>query len=65
MNFVADESIDGPIVQELRSQGHQVASIAEIRPAVVTSALQEHRTELPHAFTVVSAGPVRIRRPLA
>lgn len=29
MNFVADESVDGPIVYSLRSTGHTVAYIAE------------------------------------
>ena len=33
MNFVADEGVDGPIVQRLRADGHSVTYIAEISPS--------------------------------
>ncbi len=32
MNFVADESVDQPIVNELRRLGHSVLAIADISP---------------------------------
>ncbi|MBI3538073.1 MAG: DUF5615 family PIN-like protein [Chloroflexi bacterium] len=34
MNFVADESVDQPIVNRLRQQGHTVIAIAEIEPSI-------------------------------
>ncbi len=34
MKFVADESVDQPIVEQLRSDGHQVLAIAELNPSV-------------------------------
>ena len=34
MNFVADESIDQPIVENLRQDGHDVVSIAELSPSL-------------------------------
>lgn len=34
MNFLADESIDQPIVDELRRQGHQVWAVAENSPSI-------------------------------
>lgn len=34
MNFVADESVDGPIVYSIRSTGHIVAYIAETDSAI-------------------------------
>ncbi len=34
MNFVADESVDGPIVHKLRANGHTVFSIAEKLPGI-------------------------------
>jgi predicted nuclease of predicted toxin-antitoxin system len=35
MNIVADESIDGPIVARLRTDGHAVRYVAEIEPGIV------------------------------
>ncbi len=32
MNFVADESVDHPIVTRLRELGHQVVAVAEVAP---------------------------------
>jgi hypothetical protein len=34
MNIVADESIDRPIVLELRQDGHDVVYIAELSPSI-------------------------------
>jgi predicted nuclease of predicted toxin-antitoxin system len=34
MNFVADESIDFPIVRELRNAGHTVWAILEMSPGI-------------------------------
>lgn len=34
MNFVADESVDQPIVDRLRRDGHQVWSVAEMNPGI-------------------------------
>jgi len=34
MNFVADESVDRPIVERLRQEGHQVSYIAESGPGM-------------------------------
>jgi len=34
MNFLADESVDRPIVERLRQEGHQVSYIAELGPGM-------------------------------
>lgn len=34
MTFVADESVDAPIVQKLRENGYEIFSIAEQSPAI-------------------------------
>jgi|SRR5208337_3244841 len=34
MNFLADESVDFPVVQRLRSDGHEVLYVAEMDPGV-------------------------------
>ena len=34
MRLVADESIDGPIVERLRQEGHEVTYVAEMRPGM-------------------------------
>jgi hypothetical protein len=34
MNFLADESVDRPIVERLRQEGHQVSYIAEVGPGM-------------------------------
>ena len=116
MNLVADESIDGPIVDRLRADGHTVHYVAEMEPGIsddavldlasreaallltadkdfgelvyrqgriasgivlvrlagllpthkadiVSSILHQYPTELRHAFTVITPGIVRLRRP--
>ena len=35
MNLLADESVDGPIVERLRRDGYQVAYIAELGPGML------------------------------
>ena len=115
MNFVADESVDGPVVEQLRQDGHVVEYVAEMAPgidddavlnlcnqrgaplmtvdkdfgelvyrlgrvthgvvlirlaglslgtkaALVSSAVRQHGQALAGAFTVISAGRIRIRR---
>jgi predicted nuclease of predicted toxin-antitoxin system len=34
MNFVADESVDQPIVTRLREEGHMVLAITEMEPSI-------------------------------
>ena len=34
MNLLADEGVDGPIVNRLRQDGHEVAYIAEMSPGI-------------------------------
>ena len=34
MNLLADEGVDGPIVDRLRQDGHEVAYIAEMSPGI-------------------------------
>lgn len=34
MNLLADESVDGPIVEALRQSGHTVAYVAEFTPGI-------------------------------
>jgi predicted nuclease of predicted toxin-antitoxin system len=34
MNFLADEGVDFPVVQRLRSDGHEVLYVAEMSPGV-------------------------------
>jgi predicted nuclease of predicted toxin-antitoxin system len=35
VRFLADESVDGPIVQGLRAAGHEVTYVAELAPGLV------------------------------
>lgn len=34
MNLLADESVDGPIVERLRQDGHRVGYVAEMNPGI-------------------------------
>jgi predicted nuclease of predicted toxin-antitoxin system len=34
MNFLADESVDGPVVVRLREDGHDILSVAEMEPGL-------------------------------
>lgn len=52
MTFVADESVDGQIVERLRQDGHTVWAV------------HQHAVELTGAFAVLTPGALRIRRRL-
>ncbi|MCR4407561.1 MAG: DUF5615 family PIN-like protein [Anaerolineae bacterium] len=39
MNFLADESVDRPIVERLRQDGHKVLSVAELGPGMPDEAI--------------------------
>ncbi|QUV81640.1 DUF5615 family PIN-like protein [Chloracidobacterium sp. D] len=39
MKFLADESVDRPIVERLRQEGHQVLYIAELKPGIPDDAV--------------------------
>lgn len=39
MNFLADESVDQPIVERLRQDGHQVSYVAELGPGMPDDAV--------------------------
>ncbi|WP_448543777.1 DUF5615 family PIN-like protein [Roseiflexus sp.] len=39
MNFVADESVDLPIVERLRQEGHRVSYVAELGPGMPDKAV--------------------------
>ena len=41
MNFVADESVDQPIVTVLREEGHTVLAIGEMEPSISDEAVLE------------------------
>jgi len=41
MNLLADEGVDRPIVELLRSEGHQVVYIAELTPGIDDSSILE------------------------
>lgn len=39
MNFLADESVDYPIVERLRHDGHEVSAISEMSPSISDDAV--------------------------
>ena len=41
MNFVADESVDHPIVIRLRQEGHTVPAIVEMEPGITDETVLE------------------------
>jgi len=45
VNVVADEDVDGPIVQRLRADGHDVLYIAELSPSAVDEDVLGQATE--------------------
>lgn len=51
MNLLADESVDSPIVERLRQDGHAVFYIAELDPGIGDGANPVHRTLSPLAQT--------------
>ena len=49
MNFLADESVDQPIVEQLRADGHDVLAVAETAPSIpddTVLAQANHRGDL-------------------
>jgi len=77
MNFVADESLDAPIIAALRIEGHDVYAIHELHPqiddeAVLKIATEQNRIlltsdkdfgELVYRLKFLSAGIVLLRIP--
>jgi len=51
MNLLADESVDQPIVEQLRHDGHDVLYIAEIAPSVPDEVVLQRANER-HALLV-------------
>jgi len=49
VRFVADESVDGPIVRGLRTAGHEVTYVAELAPGIADEAV----LALPHERNAV------------
>ncbi len=45
MNFLADESVDRPIVARLRKDGHDVAYVAEMAPGISDLAVLNRATK--------------------
>lgn len=45
MNFLADESIDQPIVNRLRQDGHDVVAIAELQPSLLADVVLSKATD--------------------
>jgi len=41
MNFVADESVDYPIIRRLRQEGHTIWAVAEMEPGIADSVVLE------------------------
>jgi predicted nuclease of predicted toxin-antitoxin system len=39
MNFLADESVDQPVVEQLRTDGHYVIAVAEMMPSLPDEAV--------------------------
>ena len=53
MNLLADESVDRPIVDRLREQGHEVAYVAELSPALSDDQVLQYANE--HNALLVTA----------
>jgi len=45
MNFLADESVDGQIVERLREDGHDVLYVAEMEPGITDDQVLEKANE--------------------
>ena len=45
MNLLADESVDGPIVEHLRQQGHEVVYVAELSPSMSDDQVLQYANE--------------------
>ncbi len=51
MNLLADESVDGPIVEQLRQDGHDVLYVAEMEPSIPDEVVLQRANEH-HALLV-------------
>ncbi len=45
MNFVADESVDQPIVSRLRADGHLVEAVSELSPGITDDEVLSEATD--------------------
>jgi predicted nuclease of predicted toxin-antitoxin system len=45
LNFLADESVDGQIVERLRRDGHNVLYVAEMEPGITDDQVLEKANE--------------------
>jgi predicted nuclease of predicted toxin-antitoxin system len=45
VNVVADEGVDGPVVQRLRDDGHDVIYVAELSPGVTDDDVLRHAND--------------------
>ena len=45
MNLLADESVDGPVVDRLRQQGHDVIYVAELSPSMADDQVLQYANE--------------------
>jgi predicted nuclease of predicted toxin-antitoxin system len=45
MNFFADESVDHPIVERLRADGHDVLAVAEMTPSIPDDTVLAHANQ--------------------
>jgi predicted nuclease of predicted toxin-antitoxin system len=45
VNLVADEGVDGPVVQRLRNDGHDVIYVAELSPGVTDDDVLRHAND--------------------
>ncbi len=45
MNLLADESVDRPIVERLRQQGHEVVYVAELSPRMADDQVLQYANE--------------------
>ncbi|HEX9274031.1 MAG TPA: DUF5615 family PIN-like protein [Candidatus Binatia bacterium] len=45
MNFLADESVDHPIVERLRDDGHDVLAVAEMAPSIPDETVLAHANQ--------------------
>jgi predicted nuclease of predicted toxin-antitoxin system len=45
VNVVADEGVDGPVVQRLRNEGHDVVYVAELSPGVTDDEVLRHSND--------------------
>uniref|UniRef100_A0A7C1JAU7 DUF5615 domain-containing protein n=1 Tax=Caldilinea aerophila TaxID=133453 RepID=A0A7C1JAU7_9CHLR len=62
MNFLADESVDRPIVECLRREGHQVSYIAELGPEMPDDAVLNRANQETALLLTTMPGIIRIRR---